>query len=260
MTTADETVEKHEESIINPKWKSLYTIGGVAALVAAIVFRRWLAAEFGLLLSTGILNVGLKSQPTTVIEWFTLLESNSLIGLILLNVLDLINYALVGLIFLGLYAALRKFARGTMTLAIILAFTGIAIYFSSNQAFSLLSLSHQYSSATNDAQKSLFLAAGQALLIINNPAAFGTGVFWGFNLVNVSGLIISAVMLRSSTFSRTTAYTGILANVLGLGYFFTLAFVPQLVFIPLSASAPFLLIWYILIGVKLLKLARLKAP
>jgi hypothetical protein len=258
MSTANEAIGARVETGVDPTWRGLYLVAGVAALLAAIIFRRWLAAEFSLLTSSGIIGVGPTSEPTSVIDWFSLLHSHPLVGLILLNVLDLVNYALVGLIFLGLYAALRKSARGAMTLALVLAFTGIAVYYSSNQAFSLLSLSRQYFAAETDLQKSILMAAGQALLTLNDHTAFGTGPFWAFNLVTVSGLIISVVMLRSRVFPRITAYIGILANTLGLGYFFALAFDPRLAFIPLSASAPFLLIWYILIGVRLIKLSRLK--
>jgi len=256
MTAANEPANEREATVNDRAWKGLYRVGGVAALVAAILFRRWLGAEFSLFRSLGIFRAGPASQPITVNGWFQLLQSNSLVGLVLLNALDLINYALVGLIFLGLYAALRKSARGSMTLAMVLTFTGIAIYFASNQAFALLALSQQYAAAATDAQKSVLLSAGQTLLTLNDPAIFGTGVFWAFNLVTVSGLMISVAMLRSAIFPKVTAYIGILANAFGLGYFFALALDPPLVFIPLSASAPFLLIWYLLVGIKLLKLAR----
>lgn len=57
----------------------------------------------------------------------------------------------------------------------------------------------------------MLLAAGQALLAIHDPNALGPGTL-GFLLVTLAGLIISAVMLRSNVFGKTTAYTGILAK------------------------------------------------
>lgn len=51
-----------------------------------------------------------------------------------------------------------------------------------------------------------------------------------FLLVSVAGLIIAAVMLRSSIFSKATAYVGILANVIGLSYYITLVFAPAIAF------------------------------
>ena len=239
------------------RWKNLYKVGGAAALIAGVVFRRNLGAEFMLLRGVGIINVGPTTPPSTVMDWFTLLQNNKLLGLTLLNLFDIVNYALVGLMFLALFATLRRASASFMAIAATLGFVGIAVYFASNQAFSMLSLSDQYAAATTDAQRSLFLAAGQATIAIHNNASYqGTGIYISFFLVSVAGLIISAVMLRSNIFSKVTAYVGILANVFGLGYYITLAFAPAIVYLPLSVSGLFWLIWYILIGRRLLQLGQ----
>jgi len=232
---------------------SLYKLGGAAAVIAGLIFRRWLGAEFLGLRAIGVIHFGPKTMPASAADWFALLQTSRLLGLTLLNAFDIVNYALVGLIFLGLYAALRQANRSAMTLAVAVAFVGIAVYFASNQAFSMLSLSNQYAAATTDAQRSALTAAGQALLAINNPVALCPGAL-GFLLATVAGLIISIVMLKSGVFSKATAYVGILANVFGLGYPLGLAFAPRMVVIPLSASAPFLLIWYLLIARRLFQL------
>ena len=102
----------------------------------------------------------------------------------------------------------------------------------------------------------MFLAAGEALLAINNPGAIyqGTGIYLSLLLVLLAGLIISIVMLRSSIFSKATACVGILANVFGLGYFIALAFAPAILALPPVISAPFRVIWYILIARRLFQL------
>lgn len=239
----------------NSRWNILFFTGGAAALIAGIVFRRNLDAEFLLLRGTGIIDIGPASPPTTITDWFALLQNNKLLGLTLLNVFDLVNYALVGLIFLTLCVVLWRDGKSLIALAGMLGFTGIAVYFASNQAFSVLYLSSQYAAATTDAQRSLFLAAGQAALAVHYNAGYqGTGIYPSFFLVSTAGLIISAVMLRSSIFSRATACLGILANVFGLGYYVALVLLPAMVFLPLSVSAIFLLAWYILIGCRLLRL------
>jgi hypothetical protein len=69
-------------------------------------------------------------------------------------------------------------------------------------------------------------------------------------------LIISVVMLRSRDFARATGYVGIVANGAGLGYFVALAYAPAILALPPVISAPFRLIWYILIAVGLLRLGR----
>jgi len=244
----------------NHRWNGLYKVGSVAAWVAVLIFRRWLGAEFFFFRGTGIIRAGPKALPSTVLEWFTLLHGHRLIGLTLLNAFDIVNYALVGLIFLGLCAALRLTHRSSITVATALGFLGIAVYIASNQAFSMLSLSDQYVGATTDAQRSMLLAAGQALLAIQNPNAVGQASL-GFFLVTLAGLIISIVMLGNRVFSKATAYTGILANAFGLGYPFGVAFAPRTIALPfvalsLSASACFLVIWYVLIARRLWQLGR----
>ncbi len=231
-------------------WKTLYRIGGIAALIAALVFRRNLGSEISLFSA--------QTLPSTASDWFTLFHDDKLLGLALLNLFDIVNYARVGLVFLALYAALRRVNESYMKIAVSLGFVGVAVYFASNQAFSMLSLSDQYAAATTDAQRAVFLAAGEALLAINNPGAVyqGTGIYLSLLLVTLAGLIISIVMLRSGLFSRATAYAGILAHMLVLGYYVTLIFAPTLTFVPHSAAAVPLVIWEILIARRLFQLAR----
>ncbi len=240
------------------RWKSLYKLSGTASVIAVLIFRRWLGADFLLMRAIGIIRSGPRAMPNSAMDWFTLLHTDRLIGLTLLNVFDDVNYVLVGLIFLGLYAALRRANKSYMTVAMALGFLGIAVYLASNQAFSILSLSDQYAAATTDAQRSIFLAAGQALLAINNSNVLGPGAI-GFLLVTLAGLIISIVMLRSSDFGKGTAYAGILANLFGLGYPLGIALAPKSMVIPtvaisLSISACFLVVWYVLIAARLFHL------
>jgi hypothetical protein len=80
--------------ISNSDWKSLYKVGGVAALIAGAMFRRNISAEIELFSQ--------HTPPVAVSDWFELLQSNRLLGLAYLHVFDLVNYALVGLMFLAL--------------------------------------------------------------------------------------------------------------------------------------------------------------
>jgi hypothetical protein len=230
--------------------KGMYVLGGIAALVAALVFRRWLAAELDLIRGMGILSI---SQPLTVEDWFSLLQSRPLAGLVLLNGLDIVNYLLVGLIFTALYFALRDFNKPFMTLSLMLVFSGIALFLSSNQAFSLLSLSGRYARAL-EVDRAFLRDTGRMLLALNNELSFGTGVFWAFIFVNLSGLIAALVMMNG-VFGKATAWVGVIAHGVGLGFFFTLALYPEATFIPLSLSALFLLAWYILIAIRLFRLS-----
>ncbi len=52
-------------------WKSLYRVGGVAAMIAGVIFRRNLGPEISLFSA--------QKQPDTIIDWFTLLQNNRLL-------------------------------------------------------------------------------------------------------------------------------------------------------------------------------------
>lgn len=239
-------------------WKGLYRIGGVAALIAGIFLRRNMAAE-----------VGLFSQheaPANVDGWFALLQSNRLLGLVDLNVLDVVNYALLALMFLALYAALRRVSKSYMAIATALGLLGIVVYFASNTALSMLALSDQYAAATSEAQKSTLVAAGQSLLALNRfagPGAHpGSGGYVSLLFIATAGMITSIVMVRSDLFNRATAYVGILASVLDLAYCTAYLFVPaadselvSVLFIPVAGLL--LMIWHIMVGWRLFRLGRL---
>ena len=232
-------------------WKFLYMTGGVAALLAVLFFRRFLAVELMTFNGFGIFDVP-STEPATVLEWFTLLEGNKVVGLILLGIVDLINYALVGLLFLAVYGALRKVNKTAMGMAILLSMVSISVYFASNQALGFLHLSQQYQAATSDAQRSIYLGAGEAIA----ANIQGTGWYVSLFFIYLAGLIIALVMLNSNVFNKVTAWTGVLANGFGLLLFPALIFTPDIAWLPPSLSAPFRVTWYVLIAIRLFKLAK----
>lgn len=121
----------------------------------------------------------------------------------------------------------------------------------------LLALSERYTAAASEVQRSAYLAARETLLAVNNPDNIyqGADIYGSLFLVLLAGLV-SAVMLRSDAFGNSTAIVGMLANGIGLCYFLTLAFLPAIYWLPHPISAPFRVIWYFLIALKLFKLAR----
>ena len=180
-------------------WKSLYRVGGAAALITLVlipiqivIFIAW-------------------PPPSTVDGYFTLFQDNWLLGLLNLDLLYMLTNVLMILIFLALYAALRRVNQSCMAIGLTFGLVGIAAYFASNTAFEMLSLSGQYAAAT-EAQKAMFLSAGETLLAIYKGTAFA--VYYILNAIAL--LIFSVVMLQSNIFSKVTAYVGILMGVLML--------------------------------------------
>jgi hypothetical protein len=242
----------------NQNWKLLYVVGGIAALLAVFVFRRNLGAELSLMALSGFID-GVPTTPLiAAVDWFKLFQDNRLVALTFLNFFDLIEYALLGLIFLALYTALKQTNRSAMVIAVTAGLIGIAVYFASNQALSMLALSERYAAATTGAQRIAYQAAGEALLAVNLPDSMyqGGGIYISLFLVLSAGLIMSLVMLPGGVFSKATAIVGILANGIGLCYFITLVVLPEIYWIPHPVSAPFRVAWYFLIALRLFKLSK----
>lgn len=231
-------------------WKDLFMVGGAAALVAGLVFRRNLGPEAYLI--TG------QATPVSAIDWFTLLQDNRLLGLVMLNLFDVVDYALIGLMFIALCVALWRYNKSYTAIAAVLGLMGIAVYFASNGALSMLSLSDQYAAATTDAQRSVLIAAGESVLAFDNPGVIapGTGIYTSFFLVAAAGLFFSIVMLQSPVFGRAAAYTGILASVFDLAFCVLIFLAPWAGVFLVAAAGLLLMIWHILVGLKLIRMGR----
>lgn len=216
--------------------KSLFKLGAVAALIVAVVTLGEVVFQ------------AVSPLPGTVVEWFDLFQQNRLVGLIEFWGLEVVMYIMFIIVFLALYAALKKIDRTRMLIAVTFALIGIGIFLATNNPFSMLSLSEQYTAAAIDAQRSIFVAAGQALLANTNQRTVG-GFNMGLFLVSIAGLIISVVMLRSQSFGRRIAFVGMAANALSLIDYLRQALtssevVAVLVILP---NAILLIIWYVLI-------------
>lgn len=228
-------------------YQGLYKLGGAAALIVVVLT---LSEVIGLIFYP---------QPSTVSGWFMLFQNNRLIGLLDFWGLEVLMYAMFIIVFLALYVVLRKANEGLMAIALTFALLGIGIFFATNNPFSMLSLSNQYAAATTDIQRSTFLAAGQAVLANTNQRAVG-GFNMGLFLVSVAGLIISSVMLQNNSFSRVTAYVGILAYTLSLADYLREALTPSatIALLVILPNVLFLVIWFALVGRRLYQLGRLE--
>ncbi len=213
----------------------LYKVAGMSALVTA------------LLIVVQMIVFIIWPPPSTAIDTFKLFQENTLLGFLALDILYVIDNVLLIPILLALYFSLRKTNESFMLIGVALGFIGIASLFASNPAANMNFLSGQYAAAATDAQRTLFLAAGEAMLAIFSGTAYHISLIVG----SVALVIIPIVMLQSKIFDKATAYMGILANVLALGFY-----VPKIGIYILLFSVIFLFVWYILITRRLFQLGR----
>lgn len=241
----------------DPGWKRLYTLGGAAALLAGIIFRRNLGVEISMFSA--------QQPPEAVADWFALLQSNRLLGLAYLAIFDVVNYALVAMMLLALVMLLWRTSKSLMAIAAALAALGIATYFASNTALSMLALSDQYALAASEAERSLLLGAGQAVLALNrfglSGAHPGSGGYLSLLFVAAAGLITSLVMLRSGLFHKAAGWVGVAASGLDLAYCIAFLLVPasageHLPVLFLPAAGLLYMVWHIMVGWRLVRLGR----
>lgn len=232
-----------ESETVNSRWRGLYKLGGVAALIIAV----FLVGE--------VIVYAVLPRASTTLEQFTQFQNNWLFGLLTFDLLGMISYLFFIPMILALYMVLRRHSEAIMIVGTVLFFVGIAEFFATNTSFSMLDLSHRYAAATTDAERAMFLAAGQSMLTQFNENAF----LVSYVIVSAAWLMISVIMLRSNTFSRLTAWAGILTGAAAiiaviLEHVSTMQVILNISIAFYFAAIVFLLIWVILAGRRLLKL------
>jgi hypothetical protein len=226
-----------DEGPRDSRWKTLYQVGGTAALLST------------LFLPIQILVFIIWPPPFegTAIDWFALFQDNRLVGLLDMDLLLVADNLLLVPIFLALYVLLRGDGESLTVIAIALGFLGIVFFIASNPAFEMLSLSDQHAAATTDAQRAIFVAAGEAMVAAWQGSTFQVAYLLG----SVAGIGVGVLMLRSAVFSNLAGWMAILGNAVGLGLYVPVVGVYISVF-----SVLFLEVWYILIALRLLQLGK----
>lgn len=228
-------------TISETSWKSLYQTGAIAALTAALLFRRNFGAEMSLF-------IGIEALPTSTMDWFSLLQTKPFVGLSFLAVFDLANYFLVGIVFLALAVWLWPVNKSLAALALTSGLVGVTINFASNISLSMFALSQRYAATTTAVQRADLLMAGQAILAGNDPLSSipGTGALVSLLLVALSGLIFSVQLMP---IHRTTAIFGLLASGSDLTYCLVFPLTPLApVYLFLAAAGLFWMLWHLLIA------------
>jgi len=224
---------------VDAGWKGAYKAGGVALIIAAVLY------------ILGIFpGLGLGPVPTTgegYLKWAgqTTLGSATFI----LSVSADAFFILGGL---ALYLALKDVRKFGMLVAVALWEVSIVLDLPRLfVAYSVSSLSSGYAAATSEAQKAAYVAASDLAFGISYGAALVVVIL----ILYVSTLIMSWVMLKG-VFGKGIAYLGIVASIVGLiGSPYSPALFPiGALEIAFLIGYVLLSIWGILAGYKLYKL------
>jgi hypothetical protein len=220
----------------DPRWQGLYRAAGIGALLTGLLIPLQIVAFIVWPLPEG-----------GVAEWFALFRNNPVVGLVSFDLAILLEEVLLVPVILALYLLLRRGSESLMLTAAALWLVSVALFIGSNTGFEMLKLSDGYAAATSDAGRAAYLAAGQAMVTAYMEQ--GTSFTVGYLLASVAGIFVGIGMLRSATFSRLAGYAVIVANVLGFGLF-----LPGIGLLLSLLSVAILIVWYLIIGWRLVRL------
>jgi hypothetical protein len=219
------------------RWKPLFRIAGAAALITAVLTP----------IAIAVFAIWPPPYEGTAEDWFSLFQDNWLLGLLSLDLPFVVINILMIPIMLALYVCLRRVSPSLMALAVAIFLVGVAAFFASNPSVEMLSLSNRYAEAATEVGRLSLLGAGEAML-----ATFqGTAFHVNYILAQIAGIVIGAVMLRTTIFSRWIGYLMIGGNALGFGLY-----VPAVGLVLSAFSGVILWVWFILIARRFFQLGR----
>ena len=190
--------------MVESRWRDLYRIGGVSSLLLAGLVAFAVIAYFIWPYTPGF------ASTETI---FVTLNTDRLGALFSLDVMMLVTAPIDILLFIALYVALKRVNESYTLIALVLGLMAIALLIPTKPLAELVFLSEQYAAATTEVARSQYLVAGEALLTLASGTAWI--IFSLFS--NISFLLSSLLMLRSTDFGKATAYIGIVNSIFALG-------------------------------------------
>ncbi|NCC33895.1 MAG: DUF4386 family protein [Chloroflexia bacterium] len=225
----------------DPRYKTLYWLGGIASLLIAVFIVLAIGAYF---------IWPYTANATTVEAIFSLLQTDRLVTLIALDVSMLVIGPITMLLYLALYAALQQVDASVALFALALNLLAVGLIIVCRPLVELVMLSEHYAAATDATERMRLLAAGEVL----RAQLDGTAWVMQTAFLMIAGLLNSSLMLRAPFFSQATAWLGIVISAIGLGFFLpTLG--PLFLFINTIGSVP----WCLLMARYLFNIAQVAA-
>ncbi|MEN6429735.1 MAG: hypothetical protein ABFC80_02675 [Coriobacteriales bacterium] len=182
--------------------------------------------------------------PTAAIAESVLqmVNASPLRAFVTLDGLMVVDYLLLVVVYLALYAALRPRSPSLVTLGVGLALVAITLYFTANPSITMFALGAQYEVAPDG-----IVPAAQAIL-----AGFeGTAFIVHYVVMGIAGILVSTAMLGGIEFSRATAIAGILQGAMML---VPVTFGAIGLVFALGSLIPFM-VWFMLVGIRLGRMA-----
>jgi hypothetical protein len=221
---------------VDPEGRWLYRVGGISALILGLAY----IITIPLYAEAGV-------PPSDAEAWLKYLAGKTVVWWAILG-LSVLTDVLFVPVALSLYLALKGVSRNTMLVAT--AFVALFIVLDlavtwPNYA-SLISLSGKYAAAANGDQRAIYVAAASyasAVLTSRLEAVYSI-------LVLSLGILLIGLVMRKGSFSKSSAYLGIVTGFLGIA-----AGVSTFGLIVILAAV-LTTVWVLVVGYRLYRLGR----
>jgi hypothetical protein len=195
-------VQEMMNNAVDPDGRWLYRAGGVSALVLGIAY----LVIIGLYVPIG-------APPSGVEARLAYMAGNTRTWWAILGLSVLTDFLFVP-VALALYLALKGVNRSAMLLATasvgLFIVLDLAITWTNYEA--LITLSGKYAAAANDAQKAAAVAAA-----MYPSAVLESRLLFFYNSLTLAvGILMTGFVMLTGSFSRSTAYLGVVTGMLGI--------------------------------------------
>jgi hypothetical protein len=213
------------------RWRSLYRMGAVAALLSLLIIPLSVLTFFiWPLFPDNILDV---------------IQESWLAGIMSLDAGYLAGNLFVLPFFLVLYVTLREVDEGWALVALVLGLMGLLCLPIARPIPEMFDISEKYAAASTETERAIYQATGHGMLSHFHGMAYHTHYVLG----SLSLLISSILMLRSTVYSKALAWVGVVTNVVVFGLYVPVVGTYISMFSVLGYA-----IWCVMLGLRLYKL------
>jgi hypothetical protein len=137
--------QKNPALTVEPRWKELYTIGGITCILSIVIIVMGVIAYFIWPYLPGY---------TTTKQIFSVIQADPLAGLISLDFFLVIGNLLTILLILAMYVSLKRVNESCALIALVLGLIGMTLIIPARPIVEMFTLSGLYANAPGDAARS----------------------------------------------------------------------------------------------------------
>ncbi|MBN2350426.1 MAG: hypothetical protein JXJ22_16435 [Bacteroidales bacterium] len=237
-----------DNNIVEKHWKLFYKIGAISVFLSVLVM---LTEIFLTALPDGA------RAELTIEQLFDMYNRNWFMAMRYMGLINIIASTLMLPVFFSLYGLYRYNLKVFASFSLILSFVGYVIFMADNASFACLGLAEKYFKEVSDINKTILLAAGEALFA--KGASHTPGTFPGFLIGEIAGIFFSIIMLIGRVLKKSTGIIGLIGCSFLLIFEVISSFISSLFYeamIFAMIGGIMTLVWYVLIGLGLLKNSR----